>query len=206
MRFREIDARALEGLAYQRCFLYAQRVEIRTQRLRMVPATLELLELEVRDVASLGRALEVRVQPDWPPDLYDGDATRWLMACLQAQPEMLGWLLFYVIHENPCGPTLVGTAGYKGAANASGDVEIGYGIVTNLHRQGMGAEAARGLVVHAFGFPEVKRVIAATYPDNLGSLGVMRRCGMRPLGIGPEEGTVLYGIERSEFEATAGLS
>ncbi len=173
--------------------------EIRTSRLRIVPATLELLEFERQGLGALGQALGVAVPDSWPPDLYDDDATRWLISCLQARPEMLGWLLFYVILEDTQSPLLVGTAGYKGSANADGCVEIGYGIVTDRHRQGMGSEAARGLVAHAFSFPEVRSVTAAALLDNLGSLGVMRNCGMRPLGAGPEQGTVLYGIDRDEF-------
>lgn len=171
--------------------------------MRLVPATLDLLKLERADLGALGRALGADVPASWPPDLYDDDATRWLISCLEAKPEMLGWLLFYVVLETADGRLLVGTAGYKGRANAKGEVEIGYGIVTDLHRQGMGSEAARGLVCHAFGFPEVRTVTAATYPENAGSLGVMRNCGMHPMGDGPEEGTVLWGIGREAFSAVS---
>lgn len=178
-------------------------LEIRTDRLRLLPATLMLLGLERTSVAQLGAALGARVPDTWPPDLYDDNATRWLISCLEAKPEMQGWLLFYVILDSGDEPVLVGTAGYKGPANAKGEVEIGYGIVSDRHRQGLGTETARGLMAHAFGFPEVHRVTAATFPDNVASLGVMARCGMKPIGAGPEEGTVLWGLDRREYESLA---
>ena len=81
-----------------------------------------------------------------------------------------------------------------------GTVEVGYGIVSDQHRRGYASEAARALVGHAFARPAVRRVIAETYPELIGSIGVLRRCGFRHIGEGSEPGVVRYELTRAEFE------
>ena len=81
-----------------------------------------------------------------------------------------------------------------------GTVEVGYGIVSDQHRRGYASEAARALVGHAFARPAVRRVIAETYPELIGSIGVLRRCGFRHIGEGSEPGVIRYELTRAEFE------
>jgi RimJ/RimL family protein N-acetyltransferase len=54
-----------------------------------------------------------------------------------------------------------------------------YAISPAYHRQGFAAEAAQALVDYAFGKLSVRRIIAETDYENEGSIGVMRRLGMR---------------------------
>jgi len=54
-----------------------------------------------------------------------------------------------------------------------------YAVFPAHQRRGYAAEAARAIVDYAFGTLHLKRVVATTTYDNLGSLGVMRRLGMR---------------------------
>jgi ribosomal-protein-alanine N-acetyltransferase len=66
--------------------------------------------------------------------------------------------------------------------------EVGlFWAVTPLHQQqGVATEAATALIGFAFSHLHVKRLIATTSNDNLASMGVMRKLGMR--------------IERNPFE------
>jgi RimJ/RimL family protein N-acetyltransferase len=83
-------------------------------------------------------------------------------------------------------------------------VEVGYGIVRDQHRQGYASEATRGLLARAFASPEVTRVTAETYPELVGSIGVLRRCGFRFIGEGSEPGVIRYEITRVEYAIQVG--
>lgn len=55
-----------------------------------------------------------------------------------------------------------------------------YWAVSPAHqRRGYAAEAARAMVDYAFGTLKLKRVVATTTYDNVASIGVMRKVGMR---------------------------
>lgn len=54
-----------------------------------------------------------------------------------------------------------------------------YAISPTYQRQGYAAEAAQALIDYAFQHLRLKRIIAETDYDNLGSIGVMRKLGMR---------------------------
>ena len=54
-----------------------------------------------------------------------------------------------------------------------------YAVSPSSRRQGYAAEAAQALVDYAFQELHVRRIVATTDFENAGSLGVMRRLGMR---------------------------
>jgi [ribosomal protein S5]-alanine N-acetyltransferase len=54
-----------------------------------------------------------------------------------------------------------------------------YAFSPRYQRQGYASEAAAALVGYAFDVLKLKRIIATTTHDNVGSIGVMRRLGMR---------------------------
>ncbi len=129
---------------------------------------------------------------------------RWVLAQLEKDPpDAGGWSFWYL--TLPGGKEgekiLVGNGGFKGRPAADGTVEIGYSVMADRQRQGFGTEAAEGLMRWAFSHPEVRRVVAETYPDLHPSVRVMERIGMAFLGKGSEEGVIRYGITRESFEA-----
>ncbi|MEP7136341.1 MAG: GNAT family N-acetyltransferase [Chloroflexota bacterium] len=83
--------------------------------------------------------------------------------------------------------------GYYDASGKTGraTTEFGlfYAISPSHQRQGYASEAAQAMVDYAFQNLGLKRVIATTDFDNYGSMGVMRKLGMRveknPLGEPP---------------------
>lgn len=106
---------------------------LRTPRLLLIAATEELLEAELTSREALGAALQGEVPESWPPELYDADAVRWTRERLASHPEDGAWSLYYILEEGSgfdLGRRLAGIAGYKGAPDENGIVEIGYGIVT----------------------------------------------------------------------------
>lgn len=154
---------------------------IRTERLELIPATPGTVRAALEGPEALGAGLSAFVPPTWPPEFLDEDALRWALRKLEAAPEQAEWWFYFVLLPDEEGRRmLIGSAGYKGPPADDGTVEVGYGIVSDRRRRGYAAEAVRGLLARAFGCPEVRRVIAETFPDLVGSLGVLRACGFRP--------------------------
>jgi ribosomal-protein-alanine N-acetyltransferase len=167
------------------------------------------LTAELYSPQALGELLAVDVPESWPPELYDAGAIRWMLSCLEAHPDQAAWSLYYVA-ERPRShlnrPLLVGIAGYKGAPDASGVVEIGYGIVVEQRRRGFASEAVRGLVGRAFDDSHVVSVIAHTLPELAPSIGVLRRTGFLFDGSGndPQEPTAIrFVLTRARYEELA---
>jgi ribosomal-protein-alanine N-acetyltransferase len=174
---------------------------ILTPRLELVPAVAAHLGAELDGNAALARSLGVRVPPDWPPDLYDRDAIEFFLVMATHTPEEdLPWLSYYVVlRDDPVGPVVVGIAGFKGAPQ-DGQVEVGYSVLAPYRRRGIASEAVEGFLRFAFADARVDRVLAETVPELIASIGVLEHCGFRYAGPGYEEGAVLYGIERAEWE------
>ena len=96
---------------------------------------------------------------------------------------------FFVVHH--ADRRVIGSAGYKGAPDAEGIVEIAYGIVPSHEGQGYATEAAGALVTYAFGHG-AERVRAHTLPVANASTHVLRKCGFSKVGevVDPEDGPV----------------
>ena len=152
---------------------------LRTDRLELVAATAAHLELALRGIARLGRAIGAAVPSSWPPEHMDEGPLRWTLERLREAPDAdaATWWMFWVLLPGPHPPRqLIGTCGYKGPP-ADGAVEIGYGLVSEVHRRGYATEAARALIARAFARPDVRRIIAETLVEGIASIGVLRKCG-----------------------------
>ncbi|HEX7071744.1 MAG TPA: GNAT family N-acetyltransferase [Rhodothermales bacterium] len=174
---------------------------ISTPRLHLIPATPAHLRAELEGRAAFEAAIGFAVPENWPPDLYDREATQYILGLLEQLPEPSPWWLYYVVLRVEEGDVVVGTVGYKGDPDAEGIVEIGYGTLSQYRRRGIASEAARALVDRAFRDPAVKYVAAETFPDLIPSLGVMAKCGFRYMGPAAEQGVIRYGISRDEYAA-----
>jgi len=156
------------------------------------------LDAEDNSTEALCALLHVSPPPSWPPE-YNGPETRaWLRDLMKADAESMGWLGYYVTATVDGQPMLAGTAGFKGRPDENGQVEIGYSIVPELHRQGIATAAIRLLTGHAFANPEVRRIKAETLPRLVPSIGVLEKCGFMQAGEGfdPEEGkTLLFALD-----------
>lgn len=85
------------------------------------------------------------------------------------------WCAYAVLADH----VIVGTAGFKGAP-ADGSVEIGYGIVPSMQRQGLGSRAVR-LLLDMARQQGAGRVIAETEPDSVASRALLRSMGFDPI-------------------------
>ncbi len=101
------------------------------------------------------------------------------------------WSLGFAVvdRESRCA---IGTAGFKGAPDAAGVVEVAYGIVPSFEGRGYATEAAQALVAYAFGSGLVQRVRAHTLPTPNASTRVLTKCGFQRTGevVDPDDGRV----------------
>ena len=76
-------------------------------------------------------------------------------------------------------------------ARHSPEVGLYWAVAPEQRRRGYATEAGQALVEYAFGELQLQRIVATTTYDNLASIAVMRKLGMR--------------IERNPFDAPAWL-
>ncbi len=155
---------------------------IETQRLRLIPCELRYFEAILTDPKRLEPMLGVTVFDDGLdfPGAASIDTVRSLYKRLRANPSLLEWWTYLFVHVED--GVLIGQGGYKGEADESGMVEIGYAIVPAYRRQGLATEAAQGLIDHAFAHAPVKMVDARTLAERNTSTRVLERVGMRFAG------------------------
>ncbi len=164
-----------------------------TERLRLLPATLELSRAEIDDRAAFARLLGADVPANWPPESA-ADALDFFLHLLEDNPAWEGWLAWYVLLGDAATRrwTLVGGVGFKGAPDEEGRVEMGYSVLPQFQGRGIATEMARGVVAWAASTGRVREVLAQTTDDNVGSLAVLRRLGFTACGPGMEAGHTMY--------------
>jgi RimJ/RimL family protein N-acetyltransferase len=167
---------------------------IETPRLQLIPCELHHFEAILTEGKQLEPLLGVTVFDDAFdfPGVASIETMRFLYKHLKANPDTLGWWTYLFIHVKD--KVLIGQGGYKGKANESGMVEIGYAIVPAYRRQGLAMEAAQGLIDHAFAHTHVKRVDAHTLAERNASTRVLEKVGMKFRGAvnDPDHGEVWH--------------
>jgi RimJ/RimL family protein N-acetyltransferase len=166
-----------------------------TRRLRLVPATTELVDAELRSAQALAGALDAELPADWPPEHHTEVMLRRTRAALE-RPGAAGWWLHWIAWTADERPVLVGTCGFKGppAPPADGTVEIGYSVVPSWQRRGIASEAAQALA-DAARARGADTVVAHTLPHLEPSIGVLRKLGFEP-GPPPEPGVLAFVLRR----------
>jgi RimJ/RimL family protein N-acetyltransferase len=120
-----------------------------------------------------------------------GDVSPTWLASLQVASGPDPWRYgFFVLDRDA--QRVIGSAGFKGPPDASGMVEIAYGIVPSAEGKGYATEAASVLVDFALSHADVQLIRAHTLPVPNASTRVLLKCGFRHVGsvIDPEDGLV----------------
>lgn len=169
---------------------------IETERLILVPATVELAEAQLRGREALGELLDADVPNSWPPPLENRETMRWTRDHLRRDPEGTGWYAWFVLEKSGSRPHLVGTAGFKGRPNADGVVELGYAIIHTAQGCGYATEATAALVEWAFRHDDARRVVADTLPDLVTSIRVLAKLGFAGPEDAPEPGVIRFRLDR----------
>ncbi len=146
---------------------------IETPRLRLVPNTREAVLAHIERMDADQRK---EISPDW-------------LERVRVAPDP--WTLGFAVVD-PGTRATVGTCGFKGPPDATGMVEIAYGINADQQGKGYATEVADALVAYAFTDTQVRFVRAHTLSDTNASARVLTKCGFRPVGrvLDPEDGVV----------------
>lgn len=149
---------------------------IQTERLFLVPASLELLAAAARnDEASLSALLGgVGIAEQWS---HFPEAMDWMHRYLLDHPGETDWWSYFIVHKTDV--RLIGTAGYKGPPDPAGTVEIGYEIADAYQGKGFATEAAAALIEHAGRQGGVMAVQAHTLAEENASVALLRKLGFK---------------------------
>jgi [ribosomal protein S5]-alanine N-acetyltransferase len=178
-------------------------LRIHTERLELIAATPAVARDEAAAVSAWHVPLDVPTPLSWPPPGNDRSSQEWLAGRITRPGDPAGWWSWYVVrqpHRPATRRELIGNAGFKGAPDSRGSVELGYGLLPSWHRQGYGTELAGALVEWAFSHDRVLRIMAETYPDLIASVRVLEKNGFQPACRGAGAGTLRFELRRSVFE------
>jgi [ribosomal protein S5]-alanine N-acetyltransferase len=167
-------------------------LKLETRRLLLIPCSLEAaksisLKEPIKDIIGFD------VSKGWPTQDTRDIAPIYYVQLLD-DPSEYGWGLWLIIEKQE--RKVIGDAGFKGKPNQVGEVEIGYGIVSQYRNQGYATEAAQALVEFAFKEGKVKKVKAICDINNIPSIKVLEKLHFRRMKM--EEQLILWEINESE--------
>lgn len=162
---------------------------IATERLELLPATLEIVSADLHRREDLQRLLRAEPGPGWPPPLISVEVMQRLKQALLDKPRHEGWSTWYAVLKQP--RLLIGLGGFKGPPR-NGSAELGYTLISSAHGKGLGTELVHGLTQWAFAHPEVTAVCAETLPELMASRRVLERNGFSRTPFSSEQGVIRF--------------
>lgn len=148
---------------------------LESQRLRLIPFSLDLKKAAINDRGRFIEMLGVHVPDHWPgPDL--AEALPFFVASMEKAPSEPAWD-WIAVHKSD--QAVIGDIGFMGGPGQDGVVEVGYSVIPEYRNQGYATEMARSLIAWAFQEKGIKVVTAVCRDDNLGSIKVLENVGMR---------------------------
>jgi [ribosomal protein S5]-alanine N-acetyltransferase len=163
---------------------------IETPRMRLVPATVELIGAEIDDRASFAELLAAVVPANWPPETL-ADALPWFRQQIEAAPEQAHWRVWYGVLREANRDILVASVGFMGPPQ-DGGIEVGYSVLPDYQRRGLAAEMTGALIDWALAQPGVERVAAEVDQQNTPSLRLIARLGFEVTGAGRDPGHLRF--------------
>lgn len=151
---------------------------IRTERLNLLPLSLEQLSLYLTEPKGLERELRFPVSRAIVTERVQRAIGMKIAKMTEAARSIHAWHTYWliVIAEESYG---AGLAGFKGYPGSRGEVEIGYGIDPAYQGKGYMTEAVRALIDWAFREPDCQSIIAPeTQKSNVASNRVLEKVGM----------------------------
>jgi ribosomal-protein-alanine N-acetyltransferase len=147
-----------------------------TDRLIIIPITHSIAcSILNRDTKAFDK-MGVNLNGKWP--VQDTlDILNFIKDTLSPDDEVNGFDVWMIVKKENM--TAIGDAGFKGEPDENGAIEIGFGISEDEHRNGYGYEAASALINWASQNDTVKVIKADCLLDNLPSIKLLEKCGMR---------------------------
>lgn len=169
--------------------------ELQTQHLLFLPFSLAMKKMVLHNKVELEKHIGVRIPDDWPgPDF--SDALPFFIKLMEQDPSGSVWDGI-IIHS--ADQVVIGDMGFKGGPDELDAVEIGYSIVPTYRRRGYATEMASALITWAFQQPDILTVVAECLFDNIGSIKVLEKLGMRR--VGAHDDLIKWEVRREEWRA-----
>ena len=111
---------------------------------------------------------------------------------LKRDSSVKGWGVWFVIRRE--NNQVIGDIGFKGKPNDRKTVEIGYGIIPAAQNKGFATEAVQALIDWAFSSGQVEKVIAECLEDNVASIRVLEKVGMKRTSA--KDGMLYWELEK----------
>jgi [ribosomal protein S5]-alanine N-acetyltransferase len=169
---------------------------IRTVRMDLILATVEVFETDLHDRTRLGITLDAVVPPDWPPEQVTPEVLEEFIRRMRVDEQRL-FGFYWVLRDGGDGSrVLIGNGGFL--VHDDGSLEVGYSVLPGYQGSGYAPEAVGGMVAWAVSRGLADRIISCTYPRLAASVRVLEKNGFSFAGSGPEEGTVAYVWQKQE--------
>src|SRR4051812_11804150 len=154
-------------------------VRIETERLLLVPITLEMFEaVHAGDRARAELLANARLPDAWPNRALIERAFSADLAAIREDPPRRLWGDRLMIARGE--PRIVGSVIFHGRPE-NGVAEVGYGVELESQGRGFATEATRASVQWALAQPECHAVTATTFPWHKASLRVIEKLGMKQI-------------------------
>lgn len=174
--------------------------ELETPRLYLIETPLHVVERRLEqdefgaELPIGGHDRSVHFPPEWPADalgFFPGLAER-----LRREPDADSWIGILILIEK-AGMVAVGNMGTKGPPDATGTVDIGYGMNPSYEGRGYMTEAVQGFAAWLLARPDVVRVTADCLKTNAASVRVLEKAGFARLSERDDGEGVLIFWERT---------
>ena len=150
---------------------------LETARLRLVALLpREIRALMVHDTNRASESAQVSFPAAWPDDPDAREGLPWHLKHLEADERQHAWRVRIVVERAT--NLVVGSVNLKGPPDASGDVEIGWGITETRRRRGYAFEAASRVIDWVFTQPGTVSLSATIPGDNLASQHLAVKLGL----------------------------
>jgi ribosomal-protein-alanine N-acetyltransferase len=137
-------------------------MELHTQRLKIVPCTVESLSTYATKEYKIGKHINNYLEK------------------LKQDSSILGWGIWLVINKE--NNKIIGDIGFKGKPDSESTVEVGYGMAPSARNKGFATEAVKELIKWAFTSGNVKKIVAECLTDNISSIKVLEKLNMKKIG------------------------
>lgn len=107
---------------------------------------------------------------------------------LKGDPGLLGWGAWFVtLTDNH---QIIGDIGFKGKPDHQGIVEVGFGIIPDMHNKGIATESVGAIIEWALSSKKVQKIVAECLIDNTPSIRVLDKLNFTQTGI--ENGMIMW--------------
>lgn len=163
---------------------------VRTPRLELRPATLQLVVAAEADKDRFGTVLGARVPPGWPPEILRKHLPGYYHA-VRIWPEWR-WRFWYVISRERSGKALCGAVTFTKSAGLPGIAEMGYSLLPEFQGRGLATEMVIRLTAWVKRHGQMRVVLAQVHRHNSASIRVMEKSDFKVIGRGTTPGTLLF--------------